>query len=113
MGITKAAVLDCAKFRVHVNALCPGCMYIFFFFSFLFFFILTRLVQLLIQRADTDTAFIADLTTEQRAVVERMHPFRGLGQPEDIANAALFLVSEENTWVSGVGLAVDGGYTAI
>ncbi|KAL4772030.1 hypothetical protein BDW60DRAFT_216755 [Aspergillus nidulans var. acristatus] len=86
MGITKAAALDCAKFRVHVNALCPGY---------------------------TDTAFIADLTTEQRAAVERMHPFRGLGRPEDIANAALFLVSGENTWVSGVGLAVDGGYTAI
>lgn len=88
------------------------CLSSFLFFSFLFY-ILTRLVQLLIQRADTDTAFIADLITEQRAVVERMHPFRGLGRPEDIANAALFLVSSENTWVSGVGLAVDGGYTAI
>ncbi|KAL3461834.1 hypothetical protein BJX64DRAFT_300002 [Aspergillus heterothallicus] len=86
MGITKAAALDCAGFRVHVNALCPGY---------------------------TDTAFIAGLTPEQRAVVERMHPFRGLGRAEDIANAALFLVSEENTWISGVGLAVDGGYTAI
>ncbi|KAL4740421.1 hypothetical protein BDV11DRAFT_204341 [Aspergillus similis] len=86
MGITKAAALDCAKFRVHVNALCPGY---------------------------TDTALIADLDTERRAALERMHPFRGLGRPEDIANAALFLVSEENTWVSGVGLTVDGGYTAI
>ncbi|KAL2842024.1 hypothetical protein BJY01DRAFT_236147 [Aspergillus pseudoustus] len=86
MGVTKSAALDCARFRVHVNALCPGY---------------------------TDTAFIADLSPEQRAVVERMHPFRGLGKPEDIANAALFLVSEENTWISGTGLAVDGGYTAI
>lgn len=42
-----------------------------------------------------------------------MHPFRGLGMPEDIANAALFLVSEENSWIHGVGLPVDGGYTVM
>ncbi|KAL4801962.1 hypothetical protein BDV18DRAFT_147909 [Aspergillus unguis] len=86
MGVTKSAALDCAEYRVHVNALCPGY---------------------------TDTALIADLTPEYRAMVETMHPFRGLGRPEDIANAAAFLVSEENTWISGTGLAVDGGYTAV
>lgn len=39
------------------------------------------------------------------------HPFRGIGKPQDIANAALFLASEENTWITGVCLPVDGGYT--
>ncbi|KAL2816672.1 hypothetical protein BJX63DRAFT_419870 [Aspergillus granulosus] len=86
MGITRAAALDCAKHRVHVNAVCPGY---------------------------TDTAFLSSLTTEKRAVVEKLHPFRGLGKPEDVANAVLFLVSEENTWISGVGLPVDGGYTTL
>ncbi|KAJ5459200.1 NAD(P)-binding protein [Penicillium desertorum] len=86
MGITKAAALDCAPYRIHVNALCPGY---------------------------TDTAFISLLSTDERAVVERLHPFRGLGRAQDIANAALFLVSEENSWISGVGLPVDGGYTTM
>jgi len=43
--------------------------------------------------------------------IKAHHPFRGVGKPQDIANAALFLVSEENTWMTGVCLPVDGGYT--
>ncbi|KAE8137965.1 hypothetical protein BDV38DRAFT_270985 [Aspergillus pseudotamarii] len=86
MGVTKAAAMDCAPYRIHVNALCPGY---------------------------TDTPFIKDLNSEKRAVVQQMHPFRGLGMPGDIANAALFLVSEENSWIHGVGLPVDGGYTVM
>ncbi|KAJ6190374.1 NAD(P)-binding protein [Penicillium mononematosum] len=61
----------------------------------------------------TDTAFISSLSADERSVAERLHPFRGLGRAEDIANAALFLVSEENSWISGVGLPVDGGYTTM
>jgi NAD(P)-dependent dehydrogenase (short-subunit alcohol dehydrogenase family) len=68
---------------------------------------------MLFLNTDTDTAFISTLTPEQRAIVQQKHPFRGLGKPEDVANAALFLVSEENTWISGIGLPVDGGYTAL
>lgn len=41
-----------------------------------------------------------------------MHPFRGLGQPEDIARAILFLASEDNSWMTGAMMSVDGGYTA-
>jgi NAD(P)-dependent dehydrogenase (short-subunit alcohol dehydrogenase family) len=107
MGVTRAAAMDCASQRIHVNALCPGCKYS---------PSLSALMQMLIlysRDTDTDTAFISTLTPEQRAVVQQKHPFRGLGKPEDVANAALFLVSEESTWISGVGLPVDGGYTAL
>lgn len=41
-----------------------------------------------------------------------MHPFRGLGEPEDIAKAILFLASEDNSWMTGALMPVDGGYTA-
>ncbi|KAJ1705211.1 short chain type dehydrogenase [Aspergillus flavus] len=34
-------------------------------------------------------------------------------KPEDVANAAIFLASEGNTWVTGIGLPVDGGYTSL
>ena len=36
------------------------------------------------------------------------HPFKGLGDPEDIAKAAVFLASEDASWVSGTVLPVDG-----
>ncbi|KAB8208971.1 hypothetical protein BDV34DRAFT_233029 [Aspergillus parasiticus] len=86
MGVTKVAAWDCAPHRIHVNAICPGY---------------------------TDTAFISGLTGEMRGFVQQLHPFRGLGKPEDVANAAIFLASEENTWVTGIGLPVDGGYTSL
>lgn len=37
---------------------------------------------------------------------------RRLGTPEDVAYAVLYLASDESTWVTGVNLAIDGGYTA-
>ncbi|KAH0289655.1 NAD(P)-binding protein, partial [Aureobasidium sp. EXF-3399] len=41
-----------------------------------------------------------------------LHPFRGLGIPDDIARAVVFLASEDSSWITGVALPVDGGYTA-
>lgn len=90
MGLTKAAALDCAPHRIHVNALCPGY---------------------------TRSSFTHDLfrpeRDEIRRKVEEQHPFRGLGTPQDIAKAAVFLASEDAGWVTGIGLPVDGGYSSI
>lgn len=44
----------------------------------------------------------------QRELAER-HPLRRLGTPDDVAGAALFLVSEDSAWITGVVLVVDGG----
>ena len=88
MGLTKAAAWDCAPHRVHVNALCPGY---------------------------TRTAFTAPLWEDKELTgrIEGMHPFRGLGEVEDIARVAVFLASEDAGWVTGVGLPVDGGYSCM
>lgn len=40
------------------------------------------------------------------------HPFKGLGHAEDIAKAAVFLASDDASWVTAVTLPVDGGYSA-
>jgi len=48
-----------------------------------------------------------------KAKLESMHPFRGLGTPEDLAKAAVFLASEDAGWVTGVALPVDGGYSCM
>lgn len=43
--------------------------------------------------------------------IKALHPL-GLGTPEDVANACLFLLSDEARWVTGTNLVVDGGYLA-
>ena len=40
------------------------------------------------------------------------YPLGRLGTPIDIANAAIYLASDESQWVTGIALSVDGGYTA-
>lgn len=44
-----------------------------------------------------------------RAELKESHPLQRLGTPEDVANAALFLASEESSWVTGVVLDIAGG----
>lgn len=88
MGLTKTAAWDCAPYRIHVNALCPG------------------------YSETSMTNFFIDIP-EIRGRLEAMHPFRGLGQPEDLAKAAVFLASEDAQWVTGIGLPVDGGYSSM
>lgn len=53
----------------------------------------------------------AMMTAEAFAAIEAMHPL-GLGQPEDVAAAAAFLIAPAARWITGTTLVVDGGYTA-
>jgi 3-oxoacyl-[acyl-carrier protein] reductase len=48
---------------------------------------------------------------QQKMLIEQ-HPIRRLGTPEDVADAALFLVSEDSGWITGVILDVAGGAVA-
>jgi 3-oxoacyl-[acyl-carrier protein] reductase len=49
---------------------------------------------------------------QARKVLEERLPLARIGEPEDIANAALFLASDEANWITGTILNVDGGKTA-
>jgi NAD(P)-dependent dehydrogenase (short-subunit alcohol dehydrogenase family) len=87
IGITRAAALDYAAANVRINAVCPG--YI-------------------------DTPMMARFTggtAEGRARVISEEPIGRMGQPEEIANAVLWLCSDAAAFVVGHALVIDGGQT--
>jgi meso-butanediol dehydrogenase/(S,S)-butanediol dehydrogenase/diacetyl reductase len=61
------------------------------------------------------TPIWASRVAEDPRVFDRLtpwYPLRRVGEPDDIANAALFLASDEASWITGVTLCVDGGLLA-
>ncbi|MBI4306132.1 MAG: SDR family oxidoreductase [Chloroflexi bacterium] len=87
LQLTRDLGINQAKFGIRTNCLCPG-------------FTRTALTQALTENP------------EMLARLESLHPIGRLGEPEEIARAALFLASDEASYVTGAFLAVDGGYTA-
>ncbi|KAI7111136.1 hypothetical protein KC352_g35964 [Hortaea werneckii] len=87
INFSRAAALDCAEHGIHVNSVGPGYT----------------------TSSQTELAFGDE---KRRVQLQGKHPFRGLGQPDDIARACVFFASDDAQWVSGVYLPVDGCYTA-
>ncbi|KAI9709026.1 MAG: hypothetical protein M1812_007782 [Candelaria pacifica] len=88
VNLTRTVALELGQHRIHCNAICPG-------------FTQTAMIK----------PYQSDPATNQHLI--NMHPFRGLGEPEDIARAAVFLAGDDASWITGVALPVDGGYTAM
>jgi NAD(P)-dependent dehydrogenase (short-subunit alcohol dehydrogenase family) len=63
----------------------------------------------------TDTPLAASLlaTEQKRQVADKRHPLQRVGQPEDIANAAVYLLDQQSSWVTGQILHVDGGMSSL
>lgn len=84
--LTRSMAIDYAKSGIRVNAICPG---------------------------PTDTPMLRKaLTPEELEAFAKTFPMGRLGQPEEIAGAALFLASDDASFVTGAILHVDGGQTA-
>ena len=87
VGLTKQFAVSYGSYGVRVNAIAPG--YI-------------------------KTAMTEEMRGEEggEEYLTSLHPMGRLGQPEEIAAAAAFLASDDASFVNGVTLPVDGGYTA-
>lgn len=87
LGVTKQFALDGAPHGVRVNAICPGWI---------------------------DTPLIAPLTQTAPLMEWAVQgtPLGRLGRPEEVAKAALFLASDDSSFMTGAPLIIDGGWTA-
>lgn len=93
-GATKAAVRSFARTwanelaprKIRVNVVAPG---------------------------PTDTAMMAAASDEVREALMNLIPLGRMGQADEVASAALFLASEEASYITGVDLPVDGGFAQV
>lgn len=88
IGLTKNAALENAKSGIRVNAVCPGVI---------------------------KTPMIDRVTGKNKEVEKRfmsMEPVGRLGQPEEVAEAVVWLCSEAASFITGAALPVDGGWIA-
>lgn len=83
----KSLACELARKNIRVNSISPG---------------------VIVTPINMNLPHIAD--PEQRKQTEALH-LLGLGNPEDIANACIYLLSDASRWVTGSNLVVDGGYT--
>jgi NAD(P)-dependent dehydrogenase (short-subunit alcohol dehydrogenase family) len=61
----------------------------------------------------TDTAMFAAVSDETREAVTGLIPLGRMGRPDEVASAALFLASEESSFITGAELPVDGGMAQV
>lgn len=85
-GITQTLAVELAPYNILVNTVCPG-------------FTLTELTR-------------KNNTPEQIQSISDFIPLGRMAEPEEQAKAICFLVSDDNTYITGQQLAVDGGYTS-
>jgi NAD(P)-dependent dehydrogenase (short-subunit alcohol dehydrogenase family) len=88
IGLTKTAALENAKQGIRINAVCPGVIH---------------------------TSMIDRMTGKDKTVEKQfvdMEPVGRMGTPQEVAQAVVWLCSDASSFVTGHGLAVDGGWIA-
>lgn len=85
-SFVKGAAMDLAGSRVRVNSIAPGMV-------------------------NTPLIDFSRLTEDQKLANVARYPLKRYGEPSDIAGAALYLLSDASSWVTGQQFVVDGGFT--
>jgi NAD(P)-dependent dehydrogenase (short-subunit alcohol dehydrogenase family) len=91
IALTKALAADFGEYNIRVNCICPGA-------------IETPMLERVIE-------FQGD-SNEVRARRLKNYPLNRFGYPHEVAQTALFLASDDSTFVTGATIVVDGGFTA-
>jgi NAD(P)-dependent dehydrogenase (short-subunit alcohol dehydrogenase family) len=86
IALSRVLAVEHAKYNIRVNCIIPGAV---------------------------RTALVEPITPEHDAAVRATIPMGRWGEPEDLAKLALFLASEESSWVTGGTYVIDGGFTAV
>ena len=94
VGLTKSLAMAYGPQGIRVNVVCPGVTD-------------TPMLPGFLSRSGS----AAEVESNSEAVCAKL-PLRRLGQPEEVAQAALWLLSDEAAYVTGIAVPVDGGYTA-
>lgn len=89
VGLTKCAALEYARKAIRVNAVCPG----------------------VIQTAMVDRMKAETGIAHQNLIDQE--PMARLGEPREIGEAVVWLLSDLSSFVTGIAMPVDGGYTAV
>lgn len=87
-GFTKSAAFELAAQGTRVNTICPGLV-------------------------PTSILGLSNEVFSEEQLKETMYgryPLKRVGTPEDIANGAIYLLSDASSWVTGINLLIDGGY---
>jgi NAD(P)-dependent dehydrogenase (short-subunit alcohol dehydrogenase family) len=90
VALCRALAVEYGRMGIRANAVCPG----------------------VINGPMFDTAFAAPGLKETTASYRESHALQRFGEPEEVAAAALYLVSRDASFITGASLTVDGGYTA-
>ena len=85
-SVMKYAAREYASRKVRVNSICPGMV-------------------------DTPLIHRGTITEEQLAEDAKKYPLGRYGHPEDIANGAVYLLSDASSWLTGHDLVIDGGFS--
>lgn len=88
--MTRCMALDLAPHRIRVNSVCPGCIFT--------------------SATEREIARLGVTTEAWLASAEPKHMLGRVGKPVEVANAVLFLASDEASFITGEHLMVDGGY---
>jgi NAD(P)-dependent dehydrogenase (short-subunit alcohol dehydrogenase family) len=81
--LTKVMAMEYGESNIRINCICPGAI---------------------------STQLIASVSASGEKLALEM-PLGRIGKPEDVANAALWLASDDSSWLTGTALVVDGGWT--
>ena len=85
-SVMKYAAREYAARRIRVNSICPGMV-------------------------DTPLIHRGTITEDQLAEDAKRYPLGRYGRPDDIANGAIYLLSDASSWLTGHDLVIDGGFS--